>query len=339
MKITIKSVLLFLLIFSSIQSVRAIPLNAQSCQQPAEYTERNFSASRLLQGIDIPEGLPILLLILIPICGGGLLIGVLMIVLLLRRGKKKHPSAAPPVMAAPPSMTPSTAVPSPPQMAQRCANCGAQMSPQAKFCNRCGTPLTATPVPEQQSFGYHPHGTPPVPNAQPAVQPYSPVSVPNAVSAPRAEPVIGIIAGLAQQKGLSARQYNLIVTQQRLIFARLTDQMLKGAMDQAKQEAKAEGRGFFGQWGSLFKANAKLCERYYQMPIDLIVRENPENFVLYPQQIRKVRIQIANAFDETNNNIDRLVIQAGSRMTFLLKGTNARETKQILRNVLGNIVK
>jgi hypothetical protein len=153
------------------------------------------------------------------------------------------------------------------------------------------------------------------------------------------EPVIGIIAGLAQQKGLSARQYNLVVTQQRLIFARLTEQMLKDAMGEARQEAKAEGRGFFGQWGAQFKANAKVCERYYHMPIDMILRENPDNFVIYPQQVKRVRIQMADAFNETGNNVDRLIIQAGSKMTFLLKSTNARDAKNILRQVLGGVVK
>jgi hypothetical protein len=153
------------------------------------------------------------------------------------------------------------------------------------------------------------------------------------------EPVIGIIRGLAQQKGFSARQYNLVVTQQGLVFARLTDQMLKAAVSQAKQEAKGQGRGVFGQLGAMARANAKLCERYYNMPVDMIIQETPDNFVIYPQQIKRVRVQIANAFDESNNTIDRLVIQAGSRLVFQLKGTNARETKQILRQALGNIVK
>jgi len=173
---------------------------------------------------------------------------------------------------------------------------------------------------------------------QPMGQPHRPMNAPNAADAPSSEPVIGIIRGLAQQKGFSAKSYNLVVTQHRLIFARLTTKMLNAAVSQAKQGAKAEGRGFFGQLGATIKANAKLCERYYHIPIDMIIQENPDNFVVYPQQIRRVRILVANSMDETNK-YDRLVLHATSKMTFLLKETYAREAKQILRQVLGKLVK
>jgi hypothetical protein len=141
-----------------------------------------------------------------------------------------------------------------------------------------------------------------------------------------------------RQKGLSIKQFNLIVTQYRLIFARISEQMLKGAMDQARLEAKAEGRGMFGQWGAMFQANAKLCERYYQIPVDMIVREHPDNFIIYPQQIRRVRILHSSSMDDTDN-FDRLVIHADTKMTFLLKGTNARDTRQILKQAFGALVK
>jgi hypothetical protein len=291
--------------------------------------------------IEIPEGLPLLLLILAPICGGALLVGVVVIVLLLRRRKKNQPtSAPPPVMTAPPPIVPAQPVTPSPQITVQCPNCGATLSTRAKFCNRCGTPLTAPPAYPQQNPGfYSAPGVMAAQNPSPAAtSPAAPIGAPAGAYAPQSEPVVGIIHGLAQVKGLSARQYNLVVTPNRLVFARLTNQMLKDAMAQSKQQAKAEGRGLLGQWGSMFSANAKLCERYYSMPIDMILRETPDNFVIYPQQVKRVRIQVANANDESNN-YDRLVIQAGSRMVFQLKGTNARETKQILRQVLGNLVK
>jgi hypothetical protein len=342
MKLIVKFVLLSILIMGSFQSIWAAPrLSPQRCEQSARMMDGHLPALRVFQTIDIPEGLLPILLILIPVCGGALLIGVLVIVLLLRRSKK-NPSVAPPppTMVAPPSMVSTSPVEPSPQVFSRCPNCGENVSARAKFCNRCGTPLVS-PQPSQPPYSSAysiPRVAAPAPQMQPVGQPYGPVSAPNAAYASSSEPVIGIIGGLGQQKGLSARAYNLIVTQQRLVFARLTDQMLKAATEQSKQEAKAEGRGFFGQWGAMFKANAKVCERYYQMPIDMILQETPDNFVVYPQQVRRVRILIANSMDQTNT-IDRLVIHATSKMTFLLKGTNARETKQILRQVLGNIVK
>jgi hypothetical protein len=342
MKSMAKFIILFILIISSFQPVWAAPITAEYYERSSYYANGYFSGRVLFQTIDIPEGWLLLLFILIPVCGGALLIGVIVIFLLIRRSSKtQSASVSPPTsVAAPPSMvSPQAASPSP-QMMLRCPHCGANVNAHAQFCNHCGQPLAAPqPSPPQQSPGYAmPQAVPPVPNAQPVGQPYGPVSVPNTAYATNYEPVIGIIGGLAQQKGFSARQYNLVVTQQRLVFTRLTDQMLRAAMDQSKQEAKAEGRGFFGQWGAMFKANAKVCERYYQMPIDMIIQENPDNFVVYPQQVRRVRIVHANAMDESDNT-DQLVIQANSKMTFLLKGTNARDTRQILRQVLGSIVK
>lgn len=87
----------------------------------------------------------------------------------------------------------------------------------------------------------------------------------------------------------------------------------------------------------MFQANAKLCERYYQMPVDMIVCEHPDNFILYPQQIRRIRILHSNSMDDTDN-FDRLVIQADAKMTFLLTGTNERDSRQILKQALGTLV-
>lgn len=348
MKPILKLFLLSLFMLGSFQSAWAAPqLNPQRSEPSAQILDGFYPAIRVFQSIDVPENSLLILLVLIPVCGGALLIGVVVVVLLLRRSRKKpsfevqsSSTATPPSMAPPLSMVSPTAVGSAPQVFSHCPNCGESVSARAKFCNHCGASLVSAPSPQplQNSAYSIPQVAAPAPQKQPVGQPYGPVAAPVAAYGSASEPVIGIISGLGQQKGLSGRAYNLVVTQQRLVFARLTDQMLKAATEQSKQDAKAEGKGFFGQWGAMFKANAIICERYYHMPMDMILQETPDNFVVYPQQVRRVRILTANSTDQSNM-IDRLQIHATSKMTFQLKGTNARETKQILRQVLGNIVK
>jgi len=76
--------------------------------------------------------------------------------------------------------------------------------------------------------------------------------------------------------------FNIVVTNQRMIFAQMTPQMIK---DEA-----AKNRG--GGVGGFFKAMTSgytLWQRYLQMPPDMALQETPGNFVVYLNQIRKVK--------------------------------------------------
>jgi hypothetical protein len=48
--------------------------------------------------------------------------------------------------------------------------------------------------------------------------------------------------------------YTGVVTNQRLIFAQLTNEMISAASRESKEQAKAEGKGFWGQWSDQLKA-------------------------------------------------------------------------------------
>jgi hypothetical protein len=158
-------------------------------------------------------------------------------------------------------------------------------------------------------------------------------------SAPMDEGVMGVIPHVERRKGLIDREsFTLVLTPERLILAKMTSEMLKAIVAQARQEAKAQGKGFFGQWGAQLGAYAAHAQRYLEMPVAAILREHPDNFQIAVSQVRKVRIKTGFR-DEQQNNPDRLEIHAGDKMRFDLKGTSAGQAKKVLRQVLGDRVK
>jgi hypothetical protein len=173
-------------------------------------------------------------------------------------------------------------------------------------------------------------------------QPPAPQYTPPPTSSPAAEvePTVGVLGGFSLQKGLfKSENYNLVVTTQRLAFARLTNEMRKAEIEMAKQQAKAEGKGFLKQWGAGLGAGRAIRERYATMSIDEIMREHPDNFTIPLGQINKVRLIRGSMDDEGGSSPDQMIIHAASKMKFTLTGISIGEVKQTLRQVLGNKVR
>jgi len=166
----------------------------------------------------------------------------------------------------------------------------------------------------------------PAPRPQPAPQ------------APTGERAVGVIPAVERKKGLFGNQsFNLVLTLQHLVFARLTSDMLRQASKRAKEEAKAQGKGFFGQWGASLKGNSAIVERYYQMPIEAILREHPDNFAIPIHEIKQIKTK--HYSDPEYPQPDQLIIQARDKIKLNLKGCSAGEAKKTLRQVLGSRVK
>ena len=129
-----------------------------------------------------------------------------------------------------------------------CENCGSQINPGAKFCGNCGAAVNKQPSNFQSQPETQQHYTPPpaeasVAQAPPQMQP--PASAAEASS----EPVFGAII-FKKPKSLGRWDtYTGVVTSQRLIFAQMTSEMLKVAVQQSRDQAKAEGKGFFRPMG------------------------------------------------------------------------------------------
>jgi hypothetical protein len=81
---------------------------------------------------------------------------------------------------------------------------------------------------------------------------------------------------------ISSETFNIVVTNHRMICALLTSQMIKDAA--ASHRGEGVG-GFFKAMG----AGYTLWQRYLQVPPDVALQENPGNFAIYMNQIRRVK--------------------------------------------------
>jgi hypothetical protein len=191
--------------------------------------------------------------------------------------------------------------------------------------------LAAAPAagPQPARAGGYPPSVPPASGGEqrprPAVQP--------------AEPVLGVLSQLGLRKGLlSVHEYNLVVTSQRLVFARVTEKMIQEAAMQAKQAARAEGKGFMGQWGAVIGARERICERYRQTSAESILAEHPDSFAVPLQEVREIRAKSDS--DAEDNTTETLEIRTTtSKLRFTLAGTSAGSARKTLKQILGDLVR
>lgn len=107
-----------------------------------------------------------------------------------------------------------------------------------------------------------------------------------------AETVLGAIPDARIKTGLlKSEAWVLVVTDQRLLGARVTDELMKQVAEQARAQAKASGSGFFGQWGAQIKASFTLGQRYCTMTPEAILAETPGSWALGPGQVSSIKVE------------------------------------------------
>jgi len=181
-----------------------------------------------------------------------------------------------------------------------CGNCGSQVNPNEKFCGKCGAALNKPPVnaqPTPERLAYSPSSSPPPPPPPPPTQAsmaQAPPKMQPATPTPQmsSESTVGVIL-LRKPKPLGRYDtYTGVVTNQRLIFAQMTNEMLTAAVQQSREQAKAEGKGFWGQWADQFKATFGYTRRYLTMPPAAILAETPGNFALNNNTISEIKVKV-----------------------------------------------
>lgn len=156
------------------------------------------------------------------------------------------------------------------------------------------------------------------------------------------EGLIGVIPNASRKKSLiSMESFNIIVTNQRMVFATITSQMIKDAA--ASHRGEGVG-GFFAAMGSGYT----LWERYLKLPPEQALRENPNNFAVYLNQIRKVKysgrilfskgavsvgLKVGGGYNNNNNNDNaKLEIDTiGGRYNFEIAVQFQQQTAQVLK--------
>ena len=171
-----------------------------------------------------------------------------------------------------------------------CASCGSPLGQGDVFCTKCGTRASEPPA----QVAYAP---------QPAAAP-----------APSGERILAVIGGLTLVggfMGLKQKSYTLVITERRLVFAELTKEKVTAAVNAARDQAKAEGKGFFGQWGAQIGSTMTYSQAYWQMSPDAALAETPGNWAVDRSQFQGAKFRTGMS-DENTNTPDVLTIKAST---------------------------
>ena len=80
--------------------------------------------------------------------------------------------------------------------------------------------------------------------------------------------------------GVKSKRHTLILTDRRVIFARSTVAMIGQRVADARDRAKSEGKGLFGQLGAQVSANWRWADRYLLTPPEQALAETADNFAV-----------------------------------------------------------
>jgi hypothetical protein len=191
-----------------------------------------------------------------------------------------------------------------------CPNCGSPLKEQQSFCQSCGSDVRSLSAP----------AAPSVP-----VQPGFPAASEN------------VRYILPEIKYILNNQlhpdYTLLVTDQRLIFARLTEQVRQDAYRMS--QANDQGKGFWGKWKSQVSGHNWLIDRYQAVTPQQALSESPENFVVYHSAVRLLKIKYYSG-DEDGNSEYYFYLQTDAQ---LIKFHTVRNYEKEFEMTYGKLVK
>jgi hypothetical protein len=241
-----------------------------------------------------------------------------------------------------------------------CENCGQQINPNTKFCGNCGAARTQTatakppvntsvntqpPQPKRERLSYYsPPSTSPVSAPVPIMQ--TPMAQVPPRMQPQPAPIIPQVGGettvgvvlFRKPKSLGRWDtYTGVVTSQRLIFAQMTNDMLKTAVQQSRDQAKAEGKGFFGQWSEQLKATFGYSQRYLTMPPQTILAETPGNFELYNNTISEIKVKLKRDSEGHVHELEVEIHSTAGKYEFHIDENS--DFTDLLKRVYGDRVK
>ena len=151
--------------------------------------------------------------------------------------------------------------------------------------------------------------------------------------------IIGIIpyvrAGLLGQKS-----YNVIITNSNLIVAQMTNAMVNEEIKKVREESKDKGDGFLKRMASTMTAGYHIHERYFNMTPDQILNENPENFLISNDSIKKIRIKMGQIHEDGRNQPNTIkIVCNNAKYKYTFTQITSKQVKELLSQTLGSKVK
>ena len=157
-----------------------------------------------------------------------------------------------------------------------CSNCGTKLENNPRFCGSCGAATTVSQpsAPETASR--------PVTAPEPA---------PAAVYPADTRQVITALPQIKKAKFGIPENYTMVFTADSLIFAKLSNDVIKDVIRQSQAESKAAGKGWMGKIGDQMKAFANVHLRYMDMNPDTILAEDKANFAILHASISSLKLK------------------------------------------------
>ncbi len=195
--------------------------------------------------------------------------------------------------------------------ASRCPACDAEFAPTEKNCPVCGAaPAADSPIPSLACAGE--------------------------------EAVLGVIGGATLKQGFFRRPtFSLVVTSERIIAARVTNDMLRQAAKDANDNAKESGKGLARRWLATMGSGLTFQNRYLDLPPEQALHEHESNFAFAADEVRSVKTHTQHAAEEGRQLPDELIfkLNTGSKHRFRLRPNCAADAAKVLRPLLGKRVK
>jgi hypothetical protein len=155
------------------------------------------------------------------------------------------------------------------------------------------------------------------------------------------EQLIGIVPQILKKEGLIKRvSYNIIITDKRLLFSKITKAMIKE--DQAALIEETKGKGFMARMGAVMGSNQRLYNRYQQLTPEEILNENQENYSLEHQQVDSVKFRYSMTYDDSGQSgADKFIIKSvlGKHEFSFSNNGDTSHAKKMLKTALGSKVK
>ncbi|MFW6047766.1 MAG: hypothetical protein ACOC87_00525 [Candidatus Natronoplasma sp.] len=134
------------------------------------------------------------------------------------------------------------------------------------------------------------------------------------------------------------RSYTMIVTDQRLILAELTNELMKKEHQKNMRRSEEEGKGFLRKLKSSMSSSFKFHHRYHDMDPVKILNENPNNYEIRLSDIKSTKLRTgAYHPDSGKAPTHKMIIKwNGGKEKFTFERMEPKQVQEILIQVLGS---
>ncbi len=152
------------------------------------------------------------------------------------------------------------------------------------------------------------------------------------------EKVLGVIPNSSLSVGfLRSKLYTLVVTNKRIVMARVTKELIKKEKLKRKAETSKEGHGRFKQMFRSFMANFTFSDRYLDMLPEEILAETPDNFFVAPKDIIETKLTEGIVTEDEDGNTTQyphaLYIRTNNKKYKFSFNGNFVETRNLLNRI------